>query len=178
MHSTHEDEKESNMKQFNHIGDRIADKSSQPDERTVRDWMGPAAFEHYRSDQQASLPSESSAYGCPPARISEVCADRGYTRNRLDVIDTPRTYRGELPPRALDWRTVCKLLHSIDRSSVEGCRDHAILYLMAYYGLRPPEVAGLTLDSIDWENNTLRVDQCKTRSVLILPLNGRTRSCA
>ena len=34
------------------------------------------------------------------------CADRGYTRNRLDVIDTPRTYRGELPPRALDWRTV------------------------------------------------------------------------
>ena len=46
---------------------------------------------------------------------------------------------------------------------------------MAYYGLRPTEVAGLTLDSIDWENNTLRVDQCKTRSVLILPLNGRTR---
>ena len=103
------------------------------------------------------------------------CADRGYTRNRLDVIDTPRTYRGELPPRALDWKTVCKLLHSIDRSSVEGCRDHAILYLMAYYGLRPTEVAGLTLDSIDWEKNTLRVDQCKTRSVLILPLNGRTR---
>ena len=103
------------------------------------------------------------------------CADQGYTGNRLDVIDTPRTYRGELPPRALDWRMVCKLLHSISRSGVEGCRDHAILYLMAYYGLRPAEVAGLTLDSIDWENNTLRVDQCKTRSVLILPLNGRTR---
>jgi integrase/recombinase XerD len=103
------------------------------------------------------------------------CADRGYTTNRLDVIDTPRTYRGELPPRALDWGTVCKFLHSIDRSNVEGCRDHAILYLMAYYGLRPTEVAGLTLDSIDWENKILRVNQCKTRSVLILPLNERTR---
>jgi site-specific recombinase XerD len=103
------------------------------------------------------------------------CADRGYTKRRLDVIDTPRTYRGELPLRALDWRTVCKLLHSIDNSSVEGCRDHAILYLMACYGLRPAEVASLTLDSIDWENNTLRVNQCKTRSVLILPLNDRTR---
>ncbi|MCY1210872.1 Tyrosine recombinase XerC [compost metagenome] len=102
------------------------------------------------------------------------CADRGYTRNRLDVIDTPRAYRGELPPRALDWRTVCKLLRTIDRSSVEGCRDHAVLHLMACYGLRPTEVVGLTLDSIDWEKNTLRVDQCKTRSVLILPLNGRT----
>jgi site-specific recombinase XerD len=103
------------------------------------------------------------------------CADRGYTGKRLDVIDTPRTYRGELPPRALDWRTVCKLLRSIKRSNVEGCRDHAILYLMAYYGLRPTEVAGLTLDSIDWENNTLRVDQCKTRSALILPISGQAR---
>ena len=103
------------------------------------------------------------------------CADQRYTRNRLDVIDTPRTYRGELPPRALDWRTVSKLVHSIDHSSVEGCRDHAILYLMAYYGLRPAEVASLTLDSIDWENDILRVGQCKTRSVLVMPLNGRTR---
>ncbi|AUT75891.1 integrase [Paraburkholderia hospita] len=103
------------------------------------------------------------------------CADQRYTRDRLDVIDTPRTYRGELPPRALNWRTVRRLLHSIDHSSVEGCRDHAILYLMAYYGLRPAEVASLTLDSIDWENDILRVDQCKTRSVLVMPLNDRTR---
>ncbi|CAD6562965.1 Tyrosine recombinase XerC [Paraburkholderia sabiae] len=103
------------------------------------------------------------------------CANQCYTRNRLDVIDTPRTYRGELPPRALDWSTVSKLLHSIDRSSVEGCRDHAILYLMAYYGLRPSEVTSLTLDSIDWENDILHVDPRKTRSVLVMPLNGRTR---
>ncbi|MEM5292655.1 tyrosine-type recombinase/integrase, partial [Paraburkholderia sabiae] len=59
--------------------------------------------------------------------------------------------------------------------SVEGCRDHAILYLMAYYGLRPSEVTSLTLDSIDWENDILHVDPRKTRSVLVMPLNGRTR---
>jgi integrase/recombinase XerD len=101
------------------------------------------------------------------------CADHGRTRERLDIIDTPRAHRGELPPRALRWNVVRKLLGSIDRSSVAGCRDHAILYLMAYYGLRPAEIADLTVDSINWENGTLRVQQRKTRSVMILPLNGR-----
>lgn len=38
------------------------------------------------------------------------CADQGEVAAGLDVIDTPRVYRGELPPRALDWTTVRKLL--------------------------------------------------------------------
>jgi len=69
---------------------------------------------------------------------------------------------------------VRKLISSIDTSSIEGRRDHAILYLMAYYGMRPSEVAALTVDSVDWDNRTLRVDQCKTRSVAILPIDDRT----
>ncbi|CAG9191958.1 conserved hypothetical protein [Paraburkholderia sabiae] len=47
------------MTQSVEIGDRIADKSSQPDERIVRDWMGPEAFEHWvelRSWIDASYP--------------------------------------------------------------------------------------------------------------------------
>jgi integrase len=102
------------------------------------------------------------------------CADQREVTGSLDVIDTPRVYRGELPPRALDWTTVRKLLASIRRRSPRDWRDHAILHLMAYYGLRPSEVAALRLDSIDWKAATLRVDQRKTRSVLILPLADRT----
>ncbi|MGC2459464.1 MAG: tyrosine-type recombinase/integrase [Steroidobacteraceae bacterium] len=101
------------------------------------------------------------------------CSNRGLTGGGLDIIDTPRAYRGELPPRALPWSLVRKLLSSVDRSSIEGCRDHTILYLMAYYGLRPSEVASLTVDSISWDNRTLRVEQCKTRSVAIFPLDDR-----
>jgi integrase len=93
---------------------------------------------------------------------------------RLDIIDSPRTYRDELPPRALAWNLVLKLLRSIDRSDPLGCRDHAMLYLMAYYGLRPSEVVTLMLTSIDWANQTLRVEQCKTRSLLVLPLSNQT----
>lgn len=101
------------------------------------------------------------------------CHDRGELCERLDRIDTPRTYRDELPPRALAWSLVQKLLRSIDRSDALGCRDHAMLYLMAFYGLRPSEIVTLTLDSIDWKKKTLHVEQCKTHSVLVLPLSDQ-----
>jgi hypothetical protein len=60
-HSTHEEEEEeeSNMKQSPQIGDRITDKSAPPDERTVRSWIGPEAFEHWAELQswiEASYP--------------------------------------------------------------------------------------------------------------------------
>lgn len=45
---------------------------------------------------------------------------------------------------------------------------------MAYYGLRPSEIATLKLASIDWSARTLSVDQRKTRSTLVLPLADRT----
>jgi integrase len=102
------------------------------------------------------------------------CADHGDAPDGLHVIDTPRVYRGELPPRALDWTMVRRLLASIRRRGPRDWRDYTILHLMAYYGLRPSEIAPLRLDSIDWEAGTLRVEQRKTRSVLVLPLAGRT----
>jgi integrase/recombinase XerD len=100
--------------------------------------------------------------------------ERGEIRLRLDAIDAPRTYRGELPPRALEWNVIQSLLRSIDRRSKAGWRDYTILHLMAHYGLRPSEIVSLRLDSIDWLARTLRVEQRKTRSTLILPLARQT----
>lgn len=103
------------------------------------------------------------------------CHGRGYLTHRLDnQIETPRTYRGELPPRALPWAGVQALLNSIDRQSKAGWRDYCILHLISHYGLRPSEVASLRLDSIDWENAVLHVVQHKTRSNLLLPLAPAT----
>jgi integrase/recombinase XerD len=99
---------------------------------------------------------------------------RGLVREGVDVIDTPRTYRDELPPRALPWAIVKKLLHSVDRSSKAGWRDYMILHLMAYYGLRASEIAALRIDSIDWHAKRCRVEQRKTQSDLVLPLSDRT----
>lgn len=102
------------------------------------------------------------------------CGDRGETPRGLDRIDTPRTYRHELPPRALGWNLIEKLLSSVDRSDDLGRRDHAILHLMAHYGLRACEIASLTLDAANLKAGTLRVEQRKTRSTLILPLIAPT----
>jgi integrase/recombinase XerD len=102
------------------------------------------------------------------------CGEHGKAPAGLDIIDTPRVYRGELPPRALDWTIVRQLLASIRRRSPRDWRDYAILHLMAHYGLRPSEVATLRLDAIDREAATLRVEQRKTRSILVLPLASRT----
>jgi site-specific recombinase XerD len=104
------------------------------------------------------------------------CHDQGETRQRLDAIDTPRTYRGELPPRAFRWSEVQALLRSVDLKSKAGRRDYTILHLLAHYGLRPKEIVTLRLDSIDWRAKTLRVEQSKTRSVLVLPLASQTIS--
>jgi integrase/recombinase XerD len=98
------------------------------------------------------------------------CYDHGQTSSRRDIIDTPRAYRGELLPRALEWSAIQRLLRSIDRRTSTGERDYAILHLMAHYGLRPSEIVSLRLDSISWADNTLKVEQRKTRSMLVLPL--------
>lgn len=100
--------------------------------------------------------------------------DSGHIPQRLDGLDTPRTYRDELPPRALPWRTVLRLLASIDTTDALGRRDRCILHLIAYYGLRPSDVVSLRLGSVDWASATLHVTQRKTRSPLELPLDHRT----
>lgn len=102
------------------------------------------------------------------------CHEQGAIASALDGIDTPRTYRGELPPQALPWDAVQSLIRSVDAHSKAGRRDRCILHLMAHYGLRPSEIVALRLDSINWDAALLRVRQSKTRSDLMLPLAPQT----
>ena len=96
--------------------------------------------------------------------------DTGVMSEPLHEFELPQAFRFAQPPRALPAGQVQALLASIDRSTRIGRRDHAILHLMAGYGLRPGEVAALKRSSIDWQALTLRVEQSKTRSTLLIPL--------
>lgn len=87
-------------------------------------------------------------------------------------IDTPRVYRQEQLPRSLPWDTVRAFLDGIDRSSTAGLRDYAMFLLIAAYGLRGCDIAGLQLNDIDWRAGELRVRQRKTGQHLLLPLTG------
>jgi len=102
------------------------------------------------------------------------CHERGILLERIDEIDLPRGFRPEQPPRAMPWHYVEQLLASIDRQTRTGARDHAILHLMAHYGIRTGEIAVLRLESVNWTARTLTVWQPKTRSTLVLPLHEQT----
>ena len=73
-------------------------------------------------------------------------------------------------PRAIGADKVRQLLRSIDRRTAIGCRDYAILLLLARLGLRSGEVAFLELDDIDWNTGKLSVrGKSGQRSELPLP---------
>lgn len=59
-------------------------------------------------------------------------------------------------PRALAPDHVRAVLASCRRDTPVGCRDYAILMLLARLGLRSGEIVALTLDSIDWELGCLK----------------------
>ena len=103
-------------------------------------------------------------------RFLRYAFDTGALTTPLHEFELPKASRFEQPPRALSAEHVRQLLASIDRRTCIGRRDHAMLHLMASYGLRPGEIAALRRSSIDWEAGTLRVEQSKTGSVLVLPL--------
>lgn len=58
-------------------------------------------------------------------------------------------------PRALSSDDVQCLLTHCDRHTATGCRNWAILLLLARLGLRAGEVVGLTLDDLDWDRGEL-----------------------
>ena len=86
----------------------------------------------------------------------------------------PRSLTGSVPrvaawrlaslPRGLARAEVECLLAACDRRRVAGCRDFAILTLLVRLGLRTGEVAGLTLDAIDWRAGELLVTGKGNRS--------------
>jgi integrase/recombinase XerD len=73
-------------------------------------------------------------------------------------------------PRAIGADQIRQLLASIDRCTAVGCRDYAILLLLARLGLRSGEVTFLELNDIDWNVGKLSVrGKSGQRSDLPLP---------
>lgn len=71
------------------------------------------------------------------------------------AVGWPQVYRLATIPRSISWEEVNRVLAGVDRRTVAGRRDYAILLLLVTYGLRGREVAALTLDDIDWKRERL-----------------------
>jgi integrase/recombinase XerD len=92
------------------------------------------------------------------------------TRNLSKVIESPRRYRLLSLPRSIVWSEVKRMLLKIDRRSVVGKRDYAILLLLVTYGLHANEVAALTLDDINWKHDRLDIRGRKAGHSTAYPL--------
>lgn len=93
-------------------------------------------------------------------------------RDLSDAIETPQRFRLSGIPRSISWDAVQRVLAGVDRRSPIGKRDYAILLLLVTYGLRGYEVAGLTLDHIDWRNERLRIPERKAGHSTAYPLSS------
>lgn len=66
-------------------------------------------------------------------------------------------YRDAGLPRGLSPEAVSGLLAAVDSASVKGRRDRAVVLLLLRLGLRSVEVAGLSLEDLDWRAGTVRI---------------------
>ena len=79
------------------------------------------------------------------------------TLGLADGIMPSRFHPGETVPKGLNRDEVLRLLATTEGDRPVDLRDRAILMVLIAYGLRSGEVAGLRLDDLDWEEETLRV---------------------
>jgi site-specific recombinase XerD len=95
-------------------------------------------------------------------------------RTTIDLsphVIAPLLYAYEGVPSILERNQITAVLEGAgkDRTPV-GLRDHAILQLLATYGLRSSEVRNLRIEDIDWRAEIIRIRHTKTKASSFLPL--------
>lgn len=86
------------------------------------------------------------------------------------LVEFPQHFRDSGIPRSISWEQVERVLAGIDRRSISGKRDFAMLALLATYGLRACEVASLKLDDVDWRNDRIKIRERKAGNTTTYPL--------
>lgn len=84
-----------------------------------------------------------------------------------------RTYKQANIPRSIPWKSIEHVLESVDRRSVGGKRDYAILMMLATYGLRAQEIATLELSAIDWKQSRFHIIGRKAGNSTTYPLSAQ-----
>jgi integrase/recombinase XerD len=86
------------------------------------------------------------------------------------AIDSPRLFKQEGLPRGPLWTDVQRLIDSTSGSEPRDRRDHAVLMLLAVYGLRSGEVRGLRLEDLDWIREVITIKRLKQRRMQYYPI--------
>ena len=104
------------------------------------------------------------------------------------LLMAPRSRERKIYP-CMPQNDLNLVIRSVDRSTVVGKRDYAMLLLAASSGMRAGDIAKIKLTDIDWRKNEIHIVQGKTQIPISLPmqkgvsaavadyiLNGRPKS--
>lgn len=96
---------------------------------------------------------------------------RGWCARGISAgINGPRLFTQEALPVGPAWVDVQRLITSANGHQPRDIRDRAILMLFAMYSFRRTEVAGLRLEQINWEHETITILRPKQRCAQEYPL--------
>jgi len=97
---------------------------------------------------------------------------RGWCRVGIAAsIMAPRVFQHETLPSGPTWDVVQEILDATAGDRPIAIRDHAILMLLAVYGVRSGEVARLQLTNIDWQREKITFTRSKMAGTHSFPLS-------
>lgn len=135
--------------------------------------LSPAIVSDFLTERSQRLSRSTQRARCAVLRVffRYLYRERLITRDLSLIVEAAPCYRLAHLPRSITAEEVQRLLDSIDRRTVLGRRDYAMLLLLVTYGLRAREVAALTLDDIEWRHDRLRIPARKAAHSTAYPLS-------
>jgi integrase/recombinase XerD len=127
--------------------------------------------EYFRALAQRKLKRTSIALHVAKLRnFFRYAESKHWCRAGLAALDAPRIYRLESLPRGPAWSDVQRLLAACADNTPSEIRDHAMLLIIAVYGVRSGEVRHLRIEDIDWEREIICIRRPKQRKSQHYPL--------
>ena len=107
--------------------------------------------------------------------LKKLCAhwfEFGYGNETYEKLLSFPVVMGRKIRRPVPHSEIATVLDVIDRNTVEGKRDYAMILLATVTGLREIDIAGLRFKDIDWRNGEIKIIQSKTEESIALPLTS------
>ena len=120
--------------------------------------------EHYPPGQLQSLASALRSF------CRFLCVGGHHERDLSTALPAISGHHRQDLPSYLSPEQLHALLSVFDRRTLLGKRDYAVVLCLARLGMRAGEVAGLSLDDVDWRQGCLRLATPKGRRERQLPL--------
>jgi site-specific recombinase XerD len=138
--------------------------------RVILDDLDIDTVADFYSQQNYSLASKHNSNSTLRLFLRHVC-DNGDTTRDCSFCILPDNYNKQRKlPTTYSEEEIRRIIGAVERASSIGKRDYLILLLASEYGWRSSDIVNFRFDQIDWDKNTISVDQHKTGVHEVYPL--------